>query len=323
MVPVLAALALTLAQAPAAPDAPAEALSFAAALLAEKDTYRAITELKRFGHLAGGARALHADLLVGQLYAQERKVDASRFHLGRVAAASSGEPGTAARLLDLGNVCVTRILAGNCVEQVEALPEDTPGGFRPYLRRYAGVMFSGRQPDEGPAVPELAAATARLAELEAERAHLALKSPLVAGLLSTVLPGAGQLYNGRPVDAALAFGLTGLTAWGSASLLLREKPEWAVGVPLALVALVFYTGNIVNAVGDAHRLNDHAWQAWAAKLQQEAWPKFAVSVGPGGASFVLTVQLGQAPARTVLSSGEEARGPESRARGLDGGGESP
>ena len=322
MVPLLAALSLTLAQAPAAPVAPGEALSFAAALLEEKDTYRAITELKRFGHLAGGSRAQHADLLVGQLYAQERKIEASRFHLGRVAAASTGAPGTAARLLNLENVCVTRILSGNCVEEIDALPEDTPGGFRPYLRRFAGVMFAGKQPALGPPEPELAAATARLTELEAERGHLKLQSPWVAGLLSTVLPGAGQLYNGRPVDAALALGLTGLTAWGSASLLLRDKPEWAVGVPLGLVALVFYTGNIVNAVGDAHRLNDQAWQGWAAKLQQEAWPKFAVSVGPGGASFVLTAQLGQAPARTVMSS-VESPGPESRARGLDGGGESP
>jgi hypothetical protein len=83
------------------------------------------------------------------------------------------------------------------------------------------------------------------------------------------------------------------------ALLARPQPEWGFGIPLGLLALVFYTGNIVNAVGDAFRLNEQTYAAFAKKLEQEAWPKLGLSVGPNGGSFTLTMSLG-GETKTVL-----------------------
>jgi hypothetical protein len=289
---------LTCAQAGEATAAPREdeALAFARVLLAEQDPYRAITELKRFAFQRGGPEALHAHLLMGQVYAKGKMVDASRFHFDRVI--SVGEPRTAiaARLLSLENVCVTRVLSGNCAEEIAQLPDDTPLGLKRHYTRYFGVLMGAAPPAASTATPDV---LDRLAE---ERAALPLQRPWLAGLLSAVLPGAGQAYNGRWLDASLAFVLTGASVAGTVALLARPQPEWGFGIPLGLLALVFYSGAIVNAVGDAFRLNEQAYAAFAKKLEAEAWPKLGLTVGPNGGTFTLTMALGREAPRTVIDS---------------------
>jgi len=294
--------ALTFSQQPGGPPIAREdeALAFARQLLADQDTYRAITELKRFAFLRGGPEALHANLLIGYVYAKGQMVDASRFHLERVVLVNEPRSAKAARLLSLENVCITRILSGNCTEAIAALPDDTPLGLKRYLTRYLGVLM-GVATVPGPGAEE-AEANEVLGRLERERANLPLQRPWLAGLLSAVLPGAGQISNGRVLDAALAFVLTGASVAGTVVLLARPQPEWGFGIPLGLLALVFYSGNIGNAVGDAFRLNEQRSLAFAKKLEREAWPHMAVTLGPNGASFSLTMKLGSALERTVLES---------------------
>lgn len=289
---------LTLAQ-----DAPREdeSLAFARTLLAEQDVYRAITELKRFSFQRGGMQALSAQLLIGHLYAKGRMVDASRFHFERVLRVNEPRTSLAARLLSLENVCVTRVLTGNCAEEIDALPDDTPLGLKRHLTRYFGVLMNTEVAITGPASDGDAA----LDRLKLERQGLELKRPWLAGVLSAVLPGAGQLYDGRPLDAVLAFVLTGACAAGTVVLLARPQPEWGFGIPLGLLGLVFYSGNIVNAVGDAHRINERAYADFAKKLEAEAWPKMGLAIGPNGATFTLTMTLGGQKA--VVLPPEEAR----------------
>ncbi|MCU0698235.1 MAG: hypothetical protein MUC96_17150 [Myxococcaceae bacterium] len=291
------ACALTFGQVGDAAPREDEALAFARTLLAEQDPYRAITELKRFAFLRGGPAALHAHLLIGQVYAKGRMVDASRFHLDRVIAVQEPRTATAARLLSLENVCVTRLLSGNCAEAIAELPDDTPLGLKDHYSRYFGVLMGSAPLPQKP--PDTFDALDRLT---VERAQLPLQRPWLAGVLSAVLPGAGQVYNGRLLDASLAFVLTGATVAGTVALLARPQPEWGFGIPLGLLALVFYTGNIVNAVGDAFRLNEQTYAAFAKKLEAEAWPKLGLTVGPNGGSFTLTVALGAQAPRTVVES---------------------
>lgn len=266
-----------------------EPLAFARTLLAEQDPYRAITELKRFAFLRGGPQAVHTQLLIGHLYAKGKMVEASRFHLSRVIAVNEPMTSLAARLLVLENVCVTRILSGNCAEEIAALPDDTPLALKAYLTRYFAVLMGTElQPATGP----LTTANATLERLVEERSLSSPKSPALAGILSAVVPGAGQLYNGRPLDAGLAFVLTGGCVAGTIATLARAEPQWGFGIPLGVLALIFYAGNIVNAVGDAFRLNEHAALAFAKQLEAKAWPKFSFALGPNGASFGLTMKLG-------------------------------
>jgi hypothetical protein len=300
---VLAALTLALtAQVAPLED---EALAFARTLLAEQDTYRAITELKRFSFLRGGPAAAHVQLLIGQLYAEGRMVEASRFHLGRVMAINEPRTSTAARLLELQNVCITRILSGNCAEELSRLPDDTPLGLKPYLLRYFGVLMGNETPAGTPTPSPDEVSPARLEVFAAERAALPMQRPWLAGVLSAVLPGAGQVYNGRLVDAGLAFVLTGASVAGTVVLLARQQPDWGFGIPLGLLALVFYSGNIVNAVGDAFRLNEQTSAAFAKKLEREAWPKLSVTLGPNAASVAVTMKLGADAKRVVLDTARD------------------
>ena len=99
-------------------------------------------------------------------------------------------------------------------------------------------------------------------------------SPALAALLSFLLPGAGQLYLGRPADAARAAGwtlvpaaLAGLGLWAG---------SWLVFVPAGLVALAFYGGTIYNALNQAHRGNGMRLRRLAEELKRQA------SALPGG-----------------------------------------
>jgi TM2 domain-containing membrane protein YozV len=67
-------------------------------------------------------------------------------------------------------------------------------------------------------------------------------SPGLAAVLSLVLPGAGQLYAGRPVAALLWFILVGL------------------GYMLFLPGLILHVFCIGSAAGAAHRLNSSLYQ---------------------------------------------------------------
>lgn len=82
---------------------------------------------------------------------------------------------------------------------------------------------------------------------------LRLKRPALAGTLSAVLPGSGQLYAGQPRDAASAFLVNGVLIGATTALVLREQ---YVGASLTgVLALSFYSGNIYAAVNAAHKRN--------------------------------------------------------------------
>jgi hypothetical protein len=305
-----AALVLALMGQAPEPSAPPtdDSFAFGLALLADGDSYRAITELKRFGFRHGGLEALRTQLLIGKLYADAQQVEASRFHLQRVIDAGAEPFATTARLLTLRNVCVTRKALASCREEILGLPPTAPLGLDAYARRYFEVL-TGAPATFVQVEPALAPQLRALEALSAERAALPRQRPWLAGALSAVLPGSGQLSNGRPLDAALALVLTGVTAYGAVRLLARPQPEWGLGIPVGLLALIFYTGNIVNAVGDAWRLDEQRAEAFARRLEQQAFPTVALAVGPNAATLTVAVRFGDGPALRVLSDASAAPAP--------------
>lgn len=82
---------------------------------------------------------------------------------------------------------------------------------------------------------------------------LNLKSPSLAGALSAVVPGAGQLYVGRQRDALVAFLLNGLFIWGAVEAF--NDGSVGVGALLATFEIGWYGGNIYTAINGAHKLN--------------------------------------------------------------------
>jgi hypothetical protein len=83
--------------------------------------------------------------------------------------------------------------------------------------------------------------------------ELPLKSPITAGTLAALLPGAGHLYLERPQDALIAFSVNGLFGWGAVSSFLQGNI--GLGVLFSVIELAWYSGNIYSAVNTAHKIN--------------------------------------------------------------------
>jgi TM2 domain-containing membrane protein YozV len=109
-----------------------------------------------------------------------------------------------------------------------------------------------------PAAQQLA-----VAGLEGER--LPKKSPVLAGILSGVLPGSGQLYNGRRGDALLAFILNGLFIAGTVEAI--DHGEFAIAGILSFFEAGWYTGNVYSAVNGAHKYNRQVTESFLQNLE--------------------------------------------------------
>ena len=79
------------------------------------------------------------------------------------------------------------------------------------------------------------------------------KDPKIAGFLSSIMPGAGQLYAERQRDALVSFLLNGAFIMGSIEAI--NHGSYIVGGILLFFESVWYTGNVYNAVNDVHKYN--------------------------------------------------------------------
>ena len=99
--------------------------------------------------------------------------------------------------------------------------------------------------------PEQAAAARTLIDRYDAAAHT--KHPAVAGALSAILPGLGQIYSGSLQAAALTFVLNALFI--STTVEQARDHHYATAAAAATVASFFYVGGIINAVDLSRRRN--------------------------------------------------------------------
>jgi tetratricopeptide (TPR) repeat protein len=87
-----------------------------------------------------------------------------------------------------------------------------------------------------------------LQNLAIEGQNLPRKSPMIAGLMSGILPGSGKIYSERPLDGLYSFLLTTGTAWlafeGYRDQGMSSTKGWLFGS----ASLFFYVGNIYGSV---------------------------------------------------------------------------
>jgi uncharacterized membrane protein len=100
------------------------------------------------------------------------------------------------------------------------------------------------------------------------------RSPAAAGLLSLVLPGAGQLYAGHAGDAAMAFLASGVLGLWSYSLVrsgVEDERGWRIGAGAALgtVATFTWSSNVFGAVRGARRTNVYLRKKRADNVRRE------------------------------------------------------
>jgi TolA-binding protein/TM2 domain-containing membrane protein YozV len=79
------------------------------------------------------------------------------------------------------------------------------------------------------------------------------KSPLVAGILSAIVPGSGHAYAGHYGDGATALLLNGLFITGAVVAIGQEN--YAAAGAIGLIGLPFYLGNIYGAANAASKWN--------------------------------------------------------------------
>jgi tetratricopeptide (TPR) repeat protein len=83
--------------------------------------------------------------------------------------------------------------------------------------------------------------------------ELPQKSPLVAGVMSALMPGSGHIYAGHYGDGVTAFLLNGLFIAGTVIAVRQEN--YAVAGVVGVIGLPFYIGNIYGAANAATKYN--------------------------------------------------------------------
>jgi hypothetical protein len=104
------------------------------------------------------------------------------------------------------------------------------------------------------------------------------KSPALAGILSAVIPGSGQLYDGSLQAAAVTFVLNSLFI-GATVELARDK-QYVTAAAAGTAASFFYIGGIINAADLARRRNRLAQQPYADELEQLLVPEVGGTLTP-------------------------------------------
>jgi hypothetical protein len=120
---------------------------------------------------------------------------------------------------------------------------------------------------DGAARPDLLAAP----EAARYRAARHTRRPWLAGVLSGLLPGSGQIYAGSFQGAAVAF-LLNAAAIGATVELARHDLYWSAGLT-GLAASTVYVGNIVNAVDLARRRNEVAVESAREDIERRLLPE--------------------------------------------------
>lgn len=254
-------------------------MGFADELFRQGDYYRAITEYERFIFLNPKAsQVARAQMQIGMSYYRGGKWEAARDWFNGVKEGYETQVegregwlmlakthyqmkqyGAAERLLD---------------EYVRRFPSDERVGDAWIMKGICLARFGNAQwaRDSFYGVPTNSLRRADVETLVGFANRLedvSLKSASVAAGLSAVLPGAGQLYVGRPRDAAVSFLVNGVTIAGM--LAAFHNDEEVLGGLFALLETSWYFGNIYNASSGAHKHN--------ARQRNALFEQFEVNCG--------------------------------------------
>ncbi|MGA1875119.1 MAG: tetratricopeptide repeat protein [bacterium] len=113
-----------------------------------------------------------------------------------------------------------------------------------------------------------------------EITSLPLKKPALAGVLSAVIPGAGQVYAHRYRDGLSAFSVNGGFIWGIVESF--QKGQNALGGILLFIESGWYAGNIYSAISSTRRFNKQKIDTRLGPLLERCH----LSIGsPGGSSL--------------------------------------
>ena len=130
----------------------------------------------------------------------------------------------------------------------------------------AGEVFKALQGSDVLVVSEKAKVYHKYAEAGG---RLPSRSPFLAGVFSTIVPGTGRLYTGRLGDALTSFFVVGITGWQAYDGFRRDGISSVKGWTLGTLSGIFYVGNIYGSVISARVYNRHVADEFLATLSVE------------------------------------------------------
>jgi hypothetical protein len=250
-------------------------LRFGEHLYQEGDYYRAITEYKRYIYQNPDSEKIPwIKLRIGQSYLKGKKLQAAwlAFDELRLTANES-------RLKTLSDLATARVLylQGRLEQSLEILEQIKHSGSLDY--RGSGLYLTaclylrqGRLKEARNSLNtiwaghQLAEPAMQLDYLIEQADDIEQKSPLVAGLFS-IFPGLGHVYLGEYSVALTAFSWNAL--FGFATFDAFKKKQIGVGVLLASLELLWYSGSIYGAISGAYRYNRDARMNYIESLDKE------------------------------------------------------
>jgi len=256
-----------------------------------EDYYRAITELKRFSLLfPGHVRQPAGELLIGLALQEDQAYDDAFTHFQRWHLADDPTDATRVAAFKLGELRFQqgqyRQAIGSFQDFLNTYPDGPLVSHTKYMLGLSwaldGQLSEAQQvfatlPARDPLAQQALALQDELRLTPSPQ----LKSLRVAGILSGLLPGAGHLYAGKPLQALTAFVLNGVFLTGAAYA-FHEKLE-ATGAILLFFEAGWYLGGINSAMDAARDVNRQQQKAVTDHLRATYAPP------------VLTFQRLQAP----------------------------
>lgn len=235
------------------------------AFMADGEYYRAVTEYLRYLYLFPGAeRTPYALLQIGLAHFHGGEYQRAIDYFARVRA--SYAPAYFAAAAYHEGLCYERLNQPDKAQDAfeRAVAFDTAGApAREALlgkalgRIRQGDLAGGRTEldrfqEYFPEEPRVGS-VARAVELIDAQAGAPRKSPLLAGILSAVVPGSGQAYAGKHRDGLVALLVNGLFIAGTAVAIDQEN--YATAAIVGGIGLPFYLGNVYGAANAANQWN--------------------------------------------------------------------
>lgn len=227
----------------------ASVLSFAEHLRERGEYYRSISEYERFlFHHPQHGQAPEALAGIVRAYMGGGQLDDAQQQMARLqqrAPQASLMPGLA---FDLAHLLFENQRYDEARAQLEICRSLQPGCLDDQRRRALLSAIYLALGEEDAALELDERQNGGMLELEIPR-----KDPAIAGTLSAILPGAGQLYADRPVDAGIAL-LVNLLFIGSTLTAIDNDNHFLAGT-VGFFGIGWYGGNVYNARNSAHKFN--------------------------------------------------------------------
>ena len=242
---------------------PEQVYGFGLHLFRLGDYYRAVTELKRFTLLFPRHRRHDAaQILIGLALQSDAAYDDAMAHFQWLSQFNGETHAAQVGSFKLGEIPFSqgqyRLSARNWQRFLNVAPQGPLAQRSAYLLGLSWWL-DGQLTEASGAwslLPDGDPLSERASTLQVEALQLAPpvhKSPAVAGVLSGVLPGAGHLYIGKPLQALTAFLLNGLFLAGAAYA-VQEGLEGTAAI-LLFFETGWYLGTINSARAGAREFN--------------------------------------------------------------------